>query len=307
MEDMNVGEDNLEPATRQVVDFVLENAKVRTNLCSRQEGNKGYTLVDRTVPDYNLIFNYRGRLAWVIEGHEHVMEEGEMVLVPPGVWHSGYSQTKRMGLGSLHFEMTLAGGQDAMEILVLPREMRFGNDARMKAYLMLFLKEFDRTNRRETEQALPGWGDLISRELIRKAAREGALKQRSLEGVVVMLLEEITGRIHSPTTLEDLARIAGFSAQHLNRIFNKALGVTPLRYLNRLRMDVAGRMLKETGMSVKAVGERLTFDDPYYFSRMFRQHHGVSPAQYRAQMEGYGGRTEGSKSPLSGSVDPFTG
>jgi AraC family transcriptional regulator, arabinose operon regulatory protein len=307
MEDMNTGKDNLEPATRQVVDFVLENAKVRTNLCSRQVGNKGYTLVKRTVPDYNLIFNTRGRLVWVIEGHEHVMEAGEMVLVRPGVWHSGYSLTQRMGLGSLHFEMTLGGGQDAMEMLILPREMRFGNDGRMKAYLTLFMKEFDRVNRRETEQALAGWGDLIARELVRKAAREGSLKQRAVEGVVVLLLEEITRRIHTPTTLEDLARIAGFSAQHLNRIFNKALGVTPLRYLNRLRMDVAGALLKETALSVKAVGERLTFDDPYYFSRMFRQHHGVSPAQYRSQLESFGGWTEGSKNPSLGSVDPFTG
>jgi AraC-like DNA-binding protein len=288
MEDMNQRADNLAPATAQVVDFVLENAKVRTNLCSKQVGNAGYELAERTVPDYNLIFNTRGRLVWVIQGHAHVMEPGEMVIVPPGVKHSGHSQTRRMGLGSLHFEMTLAGGQDAMEILVLPREMRFGNDARMRGYLAMFMKEFERKSRRETEQALPGWGELISRELVRKAAREGTLMQRSLDGVVVMLLEEITRRIHEPTTLEDLSRIAGFSAQHLNRIFNKALGVTPLGYLSRLRMDVAGGLLKETGLSVKAVGERLTFDDPYYFSRVFRQHHGVSPAQYRAQLEGFG-------------------
>ncbi len=304
MEDMNRPLDNLTPATKQVVDFVLQNAKVRTNLCSRQVGNAGYHLVRRTVPDYNLIFNTRGRLVWVIEGVEYVMEPGEMVLVRPGVWHSGYSQTACMGLGSLHFEMTLAGGQDAMEILVLPTEMRFGNDARMKAYLGLFMKEFDRKSRGETEQAMPGWGELISRELVRKTAREGTLRQRALDGVVVLLLEEITRRIHVPTTLEELAKIAGFSAQHLNRIFNKALGVTPLRYLNRLRMDVAGRMLTETGLSVKAVGEQLTFDDPYYFSRMFKQHHGVSPAGFRGQLEGFGG---GSKNPSSGSPDPFTG
>jgi len=42
------------------------------------------------------------------------------------------------------------------------------------------------------------------------------------------LLDELTRRIDRPTTLDDLAAFAGYSGQHLNRVFNRSLGITPL-------------------------------------------------------------------------------
>jgi AraC-like DNA-binding protein len=83
-------------------------------------------------------------------------------------------------------------------------------------------------------------------------------------------------------TLSELAKRAGFSAQHLNRVFREILGVTPLQYLARTRMERAATLLRNDDLTVGAVGKRVGFDDPYYFSRVFSQHFKKSPAQYRA-------------------------
>jgi len=76
-------------------------------------------------------------------------------------------------------------------------------------------------------------------------------------------------------------RVAGYTPQHLNRTFTRALGVTPLRQLTRLAEEHAASLLAEGTLTVKAVAAAVGIDDPYYFSRVFRQHFGRSPAQYR--------------------------
>jgi AraC family transcriptional regulator of adaptative response / methylphosphotriester-DNA alkyltransferase methyltransferase len=83
-------------------------------------------------------------------------------------------------------------------------------------------------------------------------------------------------------TLDQLASRSGFSPQHLNRVFRRTLGVTPLQYLNRRRMEHAAALLRDGRLTVSAVGQQVGFADPYYFSRVFSQHFKQSPTEYRA-------------------------
>jgi quercetin dioxygenase-like cupin family protein len=117
----------LEPRTA-ILQFVLSRVRVATNVCTRQVAEHGYILPTRTVPDYNYIWVTRGTVVWVVEDVEYALRPGDLILVPPGVVHRGYSRTSRMTLGSIHVMPTLAGGQDVFEILkpavfrTLPRD-----------------------------------------------------------------------------------------------------------------------------------------------------------------------------------------
>ena len=88
-----------------------------------------------------------------------------------------------------------------------------------------------------------------------------------------------------PTTLDWLSERSGFTPQHLNRVFRGLLGVTPLQYLNRMRMERAASLLADGRLTIKAIAREVSFDDPYYFSRQFKQHFGRSPAQYRDALQ----------------------
>jgi AraC family transcriptional regulator of adaptative response / methylphosphotriester-DNA alkyltransferase methyltransferase len=102
-----------------------------------------------------------------------------------------------------------------------------------------------------------------------------------MDPLIAELLDELARRVDRVTTLDELATWAGFTPQHLNRTFRRVLGVTPLQHLTRLRMDRAAAMLKEGVLTVKAIAAAVAIDDPYYFSRVFHEHFGVSPTQYR--------------------------
>lgn len=264
-----------------LVEFALSQVSVKCNVSSRQHGDHGYALEPRVVTHYNLIYVTRGRPVWVIDGEVHDLSPGCMVIVPPGVPHHAYCRTRRFTLGSLHVEANLPGGQDMFALLRPPRLVRFEPGTPLDRYLRGALAEHDRPSRSDTQLMLRSWSRLVTIEMFRQCHAQGQLQPLSVDPIVTAVMAKLTERSHQRMSLPELAAMAGYSPQHLNRRFRRALGVTPRQYLTRLRMDAAAAMLIESDRPVKDVAAAVGFDDPYYFSRAFRQQFGSSPAQFR--------------------------
>jgi AraC-like DNA-binding protein len=81
--------------------------------------------------------------------------------------------------------------------------------------------------------------------------------------------------------LDHLARAAALGRSRFVERFRQATGTSPMRYLERLRMEEARRRLEED-LPVARAAELAGFEDPLYFSRRFRALHGVAPSSYRA-------------------------
>lgn len=84
----------------------------------------------------------------------------------------------------------------------------------------------------------------------------------------------------SPWTVESLARLARTSRSQFAEQFKGVVGDTPARYLTRVRMERAERMLR-AGASVGDVAYRLGYESEAGFSRAFRRHAGVPPSCWR--------------------------
>ena len=98
-------------------------------------------------------------------------------------------------------------------------------------------------------------------------------------------ISEVTAHLEEsyaePVTLGQLARIAHMSQSTLQRAFRKALHVSPIDYLIRLRVHKAADLLRTQEISVTEAAFRAGFLDSNYFSRQFRQVMGVSPRELR--------------------------
>jgi AraC family transcriptional regulator len=81
--------------------------------------------------------------------------------------------------------------------------------------------------------------------------------------------------------LDRLAARAGLSKFYFNRLFKRAMGVSPSRHQITLRMDEAQRLLRETTKSIVDVGLDLGYANPSHFARAFRKETGLSPSDYR--------------------------
>jgi len=82
-------------------------------------------------------------------------------------------------------------------------------------------------------------------------------------------------------TLEDLALMNKLSASHFALLFKKETGMSPLDYFIHLKLQQACLLLLTSEIKVKRIASDLGYDDPYYFSRLFKKHIKISPLQYR--------------------------
>jgi AraC family transcriptional regulator len=83
--------------------------------------------------------------------------------------------------------------------------------------------------------------------------------------------------------LDRLAALAGLSKFYFNRLFKSALGVSPSRHQNNLRMDSTRRLLRETKRSVVGIALDLGDANPSHFAQRFRRETGLAPRDDRQQ------------------------
>ncbi|MGE7057069.1 helix-turn-helix domain-containing protein, partial [Paenibacillus glucanolyticus] len=76
------------------------------------------------------------------------------------------------------------------------------------------------------------------------------------------------------------------SVPHFTFRFKEATGYSPIDYYLRLKIQLACQHLDLTGQSIKEISHRLGFQDPYYFSRLFKKIMGKSPSDYRDTRKG---------------------
>ena len=100
-------------------------------------------------------------------------------------------------------------------------------------------------------------------------------------------VSQATDLIHSRYTgqpeLDEMAAAACLSKFHFLRLFKEVHHCSPYQYLQQLRMQRSEQLLR-SGTSVADIALQLGFENGSSFSRLFRQHKGVYPSQYKAQV-----------------------
>lgn len=84
---------------------------------------------------------------------------------------------------------------------------------------------------------------------------------------------------HLDINIQSVALYTGISERYLRNLFSQYLNLSPLDYLNQIRINKAVELLRNTEMSVKEVCFQCGFQSPQYFSRIFKQQMGVSPRE----------------------------
>jgi transcriptional regulator GlxA family with amidase domain len=87
--------------------------------------------------------------------------------------------------------------------------------------------------------------------------------------------------LDQPLQVSTLAAQASVSPSHYFALFKRQTGTAPIDFFIRLRMNHARELLECTCSSVKEVAATMGYDDPFYFSRVFKSVHRVAPAEYR--------------------------
>jgi LacI family transcriptional regulator len=85
-------------------------------------------------------------------------------------------------------------------------------------------------------------------------------------------------------TVADVLREVPLSRRRLEQRFLKLVRRTPHAEISRIRMERAGRLLRETSLPLAEIARRAGFTDPLYLSRAFKKYVGTSPRAYRKEV-----------------------
>jgi signal transduction histidine kinase/DNA-binding LacI/PurR family transcriptional regulator/AraC-like DNA-binding protein len=115
---------------------------------------------------------------------------------------------------------------------------------------------------------------------------DAALAQkRKLKVEAQQLVRQAMAYLHEhyaePISREDVARHVNMNEDYLTFCFRRELGMTPIAYLNRYRINQAKQLLLTRSISITEVALEVGFYDHSYFSRVFRREVGLSPDAYR--------------------------
>jgi AraC family L-rhamnose operon transcriptional activator RhaR len=262
---------------------------------NRNHGNYG-------VHDHEFI-----ELAVIAEGtclHHSVLGDcrpgpGDVFLFRPGAWH-GYAEVRELGLYNCCFDTALLG----RELSWMAEEPLLGRllwalplSPKQHGMVALHLTagEFARCRRLlddlcalAREDPLSHFGDhlgllmQILSLLARNVSAAGKVPPKSHRAVVAAL-KLIDDAPTEPWTLTRLAAQAHMERTYFVRLFHSVVGLSPMAYLTRRRLELATSFLRREDLPVGEVGALSGWVDANYFTRRFRGHFGMSPSRYRAR------------------------
>src|ERR1700754_344703 len=102
-----------------------------------------------------------------------------------------------------------------------------------------------------------------------------------IENAVERVIRAMHDNLGDVITIDDMARTAMFSKFHFTRLFQRATGIPPGRFLSAVRMEEAKKLLLTTSLSVTEITYRVGYNSVGTFSSRFKSSVGLSPTAYR--------------------------
>jgi len=98
---------------------------------------------------------------------------------------------------------------------------------------------------------------------------------------VVETIAYMKQHLDQHATAASFAALANLSESHYRSLFKRQIGYAPMDYFIRLRMHKACQLLDTTNLNIKQIANTVGYEDPLYFSRVFKAVVELTPTQYR--------------------------
>ena len=142
-----------------------------------------------------------------------------------------------------------------------------------------------------SERMGPAFSRRVSDWFLHTAVADQAAPQRGSAAerfgthhpALLAVLEKMETTIENPLSRQAMARLAGVSPRHLDRLFTAQLKAGFLETYRLLRLDHAHKLLEQSPMSVSEIAFATGFASASHFSRAFQRRFGISPKGARKQ------------------------
>lgn len=235
--------------------------------------------------DYQLIYLQSGQGNFEIGGQAFRATGGQMIVIPPHVPHRyAYSRQEEFSVYWLH-----CSGWGMAELLqASPLKGRYTLMVGPSRHLPeLYRSIMLELQRKEAEYIGVASGLLLQliyyvlRKRLTLVEAPAHLHDDRIDRSVMLMHEQYM----RPWTIEELAARANLCPSRYIHLFTEVHHVSPMRFLNVIRLNKAKEFLGNDSFSVGDVSRMAGFQSAQYFCRFFRRETGMTPTQYRKTME----------------------
>ena len=228
--------------------------------------------------DIYLLYVVRGELDVLINGEMKKATSGDVAIFAPNTHYKyTYSAGEPLDYMWVHFTGSYAE-RLLKECALYPLPyLRSTHEAlAIPHYFRKIYEAFENGSSFQRHEAATALESVI---LAVANAINGSKESKCLERSVRYIHSSYSHKISVP----ELAAMENLSNSRYIALFNAQLGMSPTAYIIKLRMSAACDLLSTTDLNVKQVGLSVGYEDPHFFSKLFKKHVGISPKDYKKE------------------------
>ncbi|MCZ8516249.1 AraC family transcriptional regulator [Paenibacillus filicis] len=237
------------------------------------------------VPDITRLYYIREGEGWIrLRNRLYHPKPGQLLLLPAGMRLS-YGRLNENGFGKYWCHITAAVGEvNLFQMLELPHCIDVRDELWMEAKFKALVEQYSNPSLTAPLRIKSLLLEIISaymeQAMEQETERSLRLTPTTETGKINTVLQYVDEHLQEQMTVDELARLVHFHPNYFMQYFKTMLGLSPIAYINRKRMELAKVLLQDSGRTVTDVAEQVGLE-LYYFSRLFKKQTGLSPSEYR--------------------------
>lgn len=250
-----------------------------------QSGHSGLYFRGERHEPMELVYVKKGTLYQYCEGQQIILHSGQLLLIGPDQWHMQYAQEEVQEL-TVAFSWQGHDFSDRLcQAITATEEMRRNLRALQQTVVHGDAEEF-------YQAQLKLLLIQILQQPLRQEKRRKALpaSERAHRDVLDRAMQAASAGVAHRLTVPKLAAAVNVSTSQLTALFQNYLGISPARYITRIRLEESKKMLTEGHLGVGEVAQLLGYSSVQHYSRQFRQWYGYTPTEFVKQKQQQGSR-----------------
>ena len=262
-----------------------------------QERKPYYDYDKRTTPSamssthfhtqHELYFLEKGKTVHFVGDQIYLLNEGDMVFVPTGIFHRTDNKETSLVERHLFFYNDNVIDEDFLPYI---EELKKNNYIKIPAEHVHRIKDIARKMAYEVkhqhEDSLKMQKLYLQQLLIlisRLRITDSKPRTNALHQVIQDIITYISTNVNADLSLQSLSVKYNVRPSHLSKQFKNLTGMGLNEYINIARITAAEKLLLSTNLPITEIAMKCGFNDSNYFARVFKQLKGVTPKRYSMQ------------------------
>ncbi len=250
---------------------------------------------------WEMVYVDKGSVAVMAGDVERVLSQGEILFHAPNEFHS----IRAFNTSPNIFVISFVISSDAMNEFVGFRTVL---DKPLKPFISSIITEAERAfviPKNDTEarglvhkQNAPLGAEQLIKTYLEQLLilllrgkhkhREASVfpsKANSESQLVRATKKYINANANKKIRISDICRALGYSKSYLSKIFKEQSGETIVEHITTIKISRAKSLIRESNYTLAEISDKLAFDNPQYFSRVFKRKEGMSPSEFKQTLK----------------------